>query len=136
MSRQPFRMFADFTGADPRFREPSLGIAGDFSFTAINPLPSSFVFHSGVPNGKPVLTIHPDGRLEFADASEAAAALMREWNRMRGVTEPAPPPAPLKRPEGHAECILGKCPDPGMCDLMTNCEAWAIRRDFNAERDA
>lgn len=84
-ARQPFRMFADFTGADPRFRaEPVTDCLGLMCHRPV--CPSCF-------------------------------------------------PAPPRRPESHAECILGKCPDPGMCDLMTNCEAWAIRRDFNPERD-
>jgi hypothetical protein len=42
---------------------------------------ASFVIHTG---GKEVLRITPAGELIFADASEAAEALLREWKRMRG----------------------------------------------------
>lgn len=42
---------------------------------------ANFVISTG---GEPVLTITAEGELIFRDASEAAEALLREWNRLRG----------------------------------------------------
>lgn len=45
---------------------------------------SSLVFVTG-PSPEPVLTITPDGELHFRDATDAAQAIRREWDRIRGA---------------------------------------------------
>lgn len=44
-------------------------------------LPVTFTFQSA---GKPVLTITPEGELIFENVTEAAQALLAEWNRLTG----------------------------------------------------
>jgi hypothetical protein len=59
---------------------PDMVSTGAFTFSDWSNL--SIVFHS---RGKEVLRITPEGELVFSDATEAAAALHREWDRIRGA---------------------------------------------------
>jgi hypothetical protein len=64
-----------------------LSAVGPHSITAISAdtimRATSWVFRGGV-GVEPVLTITADGELIFRDATEAAQALLAEWNRITG----------------------------------------------------
>jgi hypothetical protein len=67
---------------------PPIPVEGNFTMpvegtiTVLDPTKvANLVFHGG---GKEVLRITPEGELIFANPSEAAEALLREWKRLRG----------------------------------------------------
>lgn len=60
-------------------------------------------------------------QIEITDA-ELLASLVR--NFLQELEQLA-----KTRPSKAVECVIGACPDQGLCDKLTNCDAWLLQQE-------
>jgi len=99
----------------------------ELTYSAIHNPPFNLVF-SGA--GKEVLRITHGGELIFADAGDAAKALLQEWKRLRGADQIDDTAVRFRR---ALEAIQQKIIDGQVCDDVAWFDKFTTLHDFIAE---